>query len=260
MFLLTLPMLAISTGFGRVDNSSSMFLCIISMVLFTFLELETDMGPCCPTRGSGEVFIFRWSIIVSREDRSRFLELFSPVPQPLFEEKDPDLFLLGGFVFFRAMLSQRWRWPRMRSSWEYAGIRNRDNAKREKMIHYKRRRSFELHNDHNDLHNELRNNRPPETLSKLTIRILVGTVSVLVDSVEIQLSSERLVGTHTRKVQRHYRLFESNLAVNLEGFAIGQPRDDIIETFSFHVFEEIIHLVGEVFGFPFDVSTDIRGI
>lgn len=83
---------------------------------------------------------------------------------------------------------------------------------------------------------------------------------MLVDSVEIQLSSERLVGTHTRKIQRHNRLFESNLAVNLEGFAIGQPRDDVIETFSFHVFEEIIHLVWEVFGFPLDMSTDSRGI
>jgi len=120
LFLLTLPMLAISTGFGRVDNSSSMFLRMISMLLFSFLELETDMGTCCPIRGCGEVFIFRLSIIVSREDRSRFLLLLSPVPQPLFEEEDPALFLLGGFVFFRSMLSQRWRWPRMRRSCEYA--------------------------------------------------------------------------------------------------------------------------------------------
>lgn len=62
--------------------------------------------------------MFRWSIIVSREDRSRFLLLVSPAPQSFFEEDDNALFLLGGLVFLRAMLSQRWRWPRMRSSCE----------------------------------------------------------------------------------------------------------------------------------------------
>ena len=105
------------------------------------------MGSCSPIRGCGEVFIFRLSIIVSREDRSRFLLLLSPVPQPLFEEEDPALFLLGGFVFFRSMLSQRLRWPRMRRSCEYAEIGKRDDAKREKMIPYKRKRSFELRNN-----------------------------------------------------------------------------------------------------------------
>jgi len=39
-----------------------------------------------------------------------------------------------------------------------------------------------------------------EKVVRISICILVGAVSVLVDSVEIQLSSERLVGTHSGKV------------------------------------------------------------
>ena len=57
----------------------------------------------------------------------------------------------------------------------------------------------------------------------LTICVLVGAMSVLVDSIKIQLSSKRLIGTHTGKVKRHDGLFESDLAVNLEGFSIRQP-------------------------------------
>ena len=100
----------------------------------------------------------------------------------------------------------------------------------------------------------IRNN---QNFDSLTICVLVGAMSVLVDSVQIQLPSERLVGTHSGKVKRHDGLFESDLAVNLEGFAIGQPRDNVIETFSFDIFQKIIHLVGEVFGLPVDLSTEI---
>lgn len=79
---------------------------------------------------------------------------------------------------------------------------------------------------------------------------------MLVDPVEIQLSSKGLIRTHSRKVERHDRLFESNLAVNLEGFAIRQPGDNVVETFSFYVIEEIIHFVREMFRFPFDMTAN----
>jgi len=72
------------------------------------LELGIATATCFPTRGSAASFMFRWSIIALREERSRFLllpTLFATLL--LFEEEEPDLFLLGGFVFLRAILSQR---------------------------------------------------------------------------------------------------------------------------------------------------------
>ena len=99
----------------------------------------------------------------------------------------------------------------------------------------------------------IRNN---QNFDSLTICVLVGAMSVLVDSVQIQLPSERLVGTHSGKVKRHDGLFESDLAVNLEGFAIREPRNDIIKTFPFHVLKKIVHLVWEVLRFPFNMSAN----
>ena len=46
-------------------------------------------------------------------------------------------------------------------------------------------------------------------------------------------------------------MFESDLAVDLEGLAIGQPRDNVLETFSFDILKQVIHFVREVFGLPF---------
>ncbi len=76
-------------------------------------------------------------------------------------------------------------------------------------------------------------------------------MSVLVDSIEIQLSSKRLVRTHTGKVKRHDGLFESDLAVNLEGFTTGQPRDNVIKTFLLDVLKKVVHLVRKMFWLPF---------
>ena len=125
-----------STGFGRVEASSnkdlvSMFFTVILFSEICIMALVDEMllgrirfSSCFPILGSVEFFMFRWSIIAIREDRSRLLLLLSTFFLLLFFEEDPD-FLLGGFVFFRAILSQRWRWPRMRSSCEYAAGRRK---------------------------------------------------------------------------------------------------------------------------------------
>ncbi len=130
VFSYLFPILERSTGLGRVDTSSymdfvSMFLRIMSLkescikALVDMLELGTTS--CFPILGSEEVFMFRWSIVATREERSRVLLVLTFFAKLLFfEEDEPDLFLFGGVVFFRAILSQRWRWPRMRSSCEYA--------------------------------------------------------------------------------------------------------------------------------------------
>jgi hypothetical protein len=76
--------------------------------LLGMLELGTAKASCFPTRDSAACFMFRWSIIALREERSRFLLLLTLFTTLLlFEEEEPDLFLLGGFVFLRAILSQR---------------------------------------------------------------------------------------------------------------------------------------------------------
>mmetsp|Transcript_10447 Transcript_10447/g.21996 ORF Transcript_10447/g.21996 Transcript_10447/m.21996 type:complete len:212 (+) Transcript_10447:348-983(+) len=128
---------------GMVDDSlyivsMSIFLRTISsltVLLFNWSVEEVSEGfgvnrsdescrspsvtPCSKDDGV-DFMLFRSSIIARRDDLPRLLRTKRPVFCSADSFFDGALLLEGGFVFFLAILSQRWRCPRMRSLCEYA--------------------------------------------------------------------------------------------------------------------------------------------